>query len=182
MTGTLRLIDKPRPGEYPPYAAMYIDLLPDDGRVLEYLAEGARRVESVFESASADRLVHRYAAGKWTPREVLLHIIDDERVFSYRALRFARGDQTELPGFEQDPYVAESGANARSVASLLEEHRAVRDSTLALFQHLPVAAFDRAGVASGYRVTVRALAYHITGHELHHLNVLRERYAIGTSR
>lgn len=178
----LRSIEKPRAGEYAPYAAMYIDLLPDDGRVLEHLADQARRVESAFESASADRLIHRYAAGKWTPREVLLHIIDDERIFSYRALRFARGDTTDLPGFEQDPYVAASGANSRSVASLLEEHHAVRQGTLALFQNLPAEAFDGAGVASGARVTVRALAYHVAGHELHHLNVLRERYGIGIAR
>ena len=174
----LRSIEKPRTGEYAPYAAMYVDLVPDDGRVLEHLAAQARRTESAFESASADRLLHPYAAGKWTPREILLHIVDDERIFSYRALRFARGDATELPGFEQDPYAAASGANARSVASLLDEYRAVRQSTLMLFQNLPSEAFDRAGVASGARVTVRALVYHITGHELHHLNVLRDRYAI----
>lgn len=172
----MRAIAKPAAGEFPPYAAMYIDLLPDDGRVLVHLEEQARLVDSFFRALPAERLAYRYAPGKWTPKEILLHLVDDERIYGYRALRFARGDETELPGFDQDPYAEASGADARSLESLLAEHAAVRASTLSLFGNLPEAAWDRGGVANGARVTVRALAWHVTGHELHHLGVLRERY------
>ena len=171
-----RTIPPPAPGEFPPYAAMYIDLLPRDGRVLDYLERQALLVQEVFGAMPAEVLGYRYAPGKWTPGEILLHVIDDERIYAYRALRFARGDATELAGFDQDPYAAASGAELRTVESLLEEHAAVRRSTVTLFANLPEAALARGGVANGAHVTVRALAYHIAGHELHHLNVLRHRY------
>lgn len=172
----MRAIPKPAPGEYPAYAAMYIDLLPDDGRLLAHLEEQARLVAAFFRALPADRLTYRYAPGKWTPKEILLHVVDDERIYACRALRFARGDETELPGFDQDPFAAASGADARSLESLLAEHAAVRASTLGLFASLPEAAWMRSGVANGARVTVRALAWHMAGHELHHLGILRERY------
>jgi hypothetical protein len=176
----VRTIQKPAAGEYPPYAAMYLDLLPDDGRVLAHLEDQARLVAAFFRGLPADRLRYRYAPGKWTPKEILLHLADDERIFACRALRFARGDGTELPGFDQDPYAAASGADARALESLLAEHAAVRASTLSLFANLPDAALTRGGVANGARVTVRALAWHIAGHELHLLKILRERYQPAT--
>lgn len=172
----MRSIPRPSPGEYPAYAAMYVDLVPDDGQVLAHLERGGRVVHDLFSSLSAERLAHRYAAGKWTPKEILLHLVDDERIYAYRALRFARGDSTELPGFDQEPYAVASRADGRSVQSLLEEHAAVRRATLTLFDNLPGEALARSGIANGAEVTVRALAYHIAGHELHHLAVLRERY------
>ena len=172
----MRAIPKPAAGEYPPYAAMYIDLLPDDGRVLAHLEEQGHLVAEFFRALPPDRHTYRYAPGKWTPKEILLHVVDDERIYACRALRFARGDETELPGFDQDPFAAASGADARSLESLLAEHAAVRTSTLCLFDNLPDAAWMRSGVANGARVTVRALAWHMAGHELHHLRILRERY------
>lgn len=178
----MRSIPKPQPGEFPPYAAMYIDLLPDDGRIIHHLEHQVQLVQAMFGSLPPERLAHRYAPGKWTPREVLLHIIDDERIYAYRALRFARGDVTELPGFDEQPYAVASEADTRPVPSLLDEHAAVRRSTVALFANLPDAAWDRTGVANGARVSVRALIYHIAGHEIHHLNVLRERYGIAAGR
>ena len=105
-----------------------------------------------------------------------MHIIDDERIFAYRALRFARNDKTPLPGFDQEPYALESKANERSVESLLEEYSAVRNATLALFENLPDEAWMRIGTANDHAVSVRALIYHIAGHELHHLNIIREKY------
>lgn len=176
----MRTIAKPAAGEYAPYAAMYLDLLPDDGRVLERLEDQARLIDAFFRALPTDRLRYRYAPGKWTPKEILQHLADDERIYACRALRFARGDGTELPGFDQDPYAAASGADARALESLLAEHAAVRASTLSLFANLPDAALTRSGVANGARVTVRALAWHIAGHELHHLKILRERYQPAT--
>ena len=118
----------------------------------------------------------RYAPGKWTVSEVLLHMIDTERVFAYRALRFARGDDTPLPGFEQDAFIASANVADRSISSLLDEFRTVRAATLALFRNLDDAAWDRAGVASGYPMTTRGAAWVIAGHELHHAAILRDRY------
>ena len=177
----MRSIPRPAAGEFPAYASMYIGLIPEDGPVLDRLESLLTETEAVYRSLTAERLGWRYAPGKWTPREILLHLADDERIYGYRALRFARGDATELPGFEQDPYAAASGAENRSLDSLLGEHAAVRAATLSLFANLPEEALTRRGVANGAPVTVRALAYHIAGHELHHLRVLRERYAPGAA-
>jgi uncharacterized damage-inducible protein DinB len=171
-----RHIPKPQPGEYPPYAGMYLDLLPDDGRLLQHLRDNLRTAVALVACLPEERLLHRYADGKWTIKEVLVHLIDDERVYAYRALCFARGETTPLPGFEQDDYTAASGANARELRSILMEYAAVRHATLALFDGLDEAALTRTGVANGNRASVRALGWHIAGHELHHLNLLRERY------
>jgi DinB superfamily len=102
--------------------------------------------------------------------------MDDERVYAYRALRFARNDKTELPGFEQEDYARYSNANERSLESILEEYIAVRKATITLFKNLSDEVFARGGVANGNFVTVGALVYHIAGHELHHINILKERY------
>lgn len=172
----LRSITKPEIGEFAPYVSMYIDLLPDDGRVLEHLASGFEEVRSLVRSLPADRLTHRYAPGKWSLKEILVHIVDDERIYCYRALRFARGDHTELPGFDQDSYAALSEADHRDLSSILEEYEAVRRSTVAFFAALPEPVLTRAGTADGNPMSVRAIAYHIAGHERHHLGVIRERY------
>jgi hypothetical protein len=172
----VRRIRKPRPGEYPAYAASYIDLLPDDGSILDRLAENVKETAALVRGLSEERLAYRYAPGKWTIREIIGHLADDERIYSYRALRFARNDGTELPGFEQDAFARFSGANARSIGDLVAELEGVRRSTVLLFASLSDEALDRAGVADGNRATVRALAYHIAGHELRHRNVILERY------
>ena len=175
-TNTLRPIQKPHNGEFPPYAIMYIQLLPDDGSVLEHLQRNCASVKELVQSIPEEKLLYRYAEGKWTIKEVLVHIIDDERIYAYRALRFARNDHTELPGFEQDDYARYSGANDRSLASIMEEYAAVRASTIAMFNGFHDDVFTRTGVANGTIVSVRALAYHLAGHELHHAAILKERY------
>jgi uncharacterized damage-inducible protein DinB len=125
-----------------------------------------------------ERLVYRWAEGEWTIKEILGHIIDDERIYCYRALRFARNDPTELPGFEQDDYVIYSGANEHSLEDIFEEYTAVRRATVTFFNSLQKEALRRAGVANGHLMSVRAAAYHIAGHELHHLNSIRENYSL----
>ena len=172
----MRRIEKPNEGEYPPYAAVYIGLLPDDGLVLSHMSESMKATTTFMLSLPEEKFAFRYAEGKWTVKEILAHVIDDERIYAYRALRFARNDPTELPGFDQDAYAPYSGANRRSVESLLDEFAAVRLATVALFDGLDDEALLRSGVADGNRATVRALAYHIAGHELRHMNVIRERY------
>jgi len=172
----MNLIQKPLPGEYDPYAIMYVKLLPDDGRIFHHLRTNAEMIKQFFLSLTPEQWMHRYAEGKWTIKEILLHIIDDERIYAYRALRIARNDTTPLPGFDQDPYVVTSKANERSVESLLDEYTTVRNATLSLFENLPNDAWMRSGTANNHSVTVRALIYHLAGHELHHLNIIKEKY------
>jgi uncharacterized damage-inducible protein DinB len=172
----MKLINKPKQGEFPSYASMYIDLLPGDGLVLQHMEENVKMVKYLALSLQEEKLLFRYAEGKWSIKEILVHIIDDERIYSYRALRFARNDKTELPGFEQDDYSFYSKANERNIENILEEYESVRKSSITLFKNISDDAFLRTGVANGNKVSVRALIYHIAGHELHHLNIIKERY------
>ena len=121
---------------------------------------------------------HAYAPGKWTVKEVIGHLCDAERVFAYRAMRFARADATELPGFDENAYVANANFRSRTMDDLLDEMFAVRAATLSLAKHLPESAMSNRGSANGSPVTVRALFYIIAGHERHHLGILRERYGL----
>lgn len=175
-TKVMKTFPKPGPGEYAPYTIMYIGLLPDDGRILNHLEENLRATTEFIRGLPEEKLSYRYADGKWTIKEILAHLIDDERIYAYRALRFARNDQTELPGFEQDAYTLESGANERSVDDLLDEFAIVRKATIALFNSFEDHVLTRSGVASGNVMSVRAIAYHLAGHELRHLNIIKDRY------
>jgi hypothetical protein len=155
---------------------MYIGLLPDDGLVLKHLEENLKATENFILSLPEEKLTFRYDEGKWTIKEILAHLSDDERIYAYRALRFARNDKTELPGFEQDAYALYSGANARDIKDLLKEFATVRNATISLFEGLEREALLRVGVADGNVMSVRAAAYHIAGHEMRHINIIRERY------
>jgi uncharacterized damage-inducible protein DinB len=172
----MKKIEKPAEGEYAPYTIMYIGLLPDDGLVLKYLEDNLKATTDFILSLPEEKLTHRYATGKWTIKEILVHLADDERIYAYRALRFARNDKTELPGFEQDNYALHSGANERALEDLLKEFATVRQATISLFEGFDERALMRMGVADGQVMSVRAAAYHIAGHELRHLNVIKERY------
>jgi uncharacterized damage-inducible protein DinB len=171
----MKLISKPQEGEYAPYAIMYIKLVPD-GLILQHLRSTIDTSCAFYQAIPKEKLDKPHQAGEWTIKEILLHVIDDERIYAYRALRAARGDETELPGFDQDAYVPCSEANSRSLDSLLDEFIGVRMATIRLFENLPDAAWRRSVVANGHLVTVRALAYHLAGHELHHIESIRENY------
>lgn len=171
---TRRSMRRPAPGEYAPFYETYVGKVPADADVLELLASDHARSAELLRQARDETF--RYAEGKWSIREVVGHLIDSERVFSFRAAQFARGDATPLPGMDQEVWAAGSNAGERSLAELLAEWEAVRRATLALFQGLPEEAWDRRGVASGAEITVRALAAVILGHERHHRHVLRQRY------
>lgn len=174
----MRRIDKPIPGEFPAYSHIYLDLLEDDGSVLTHLWNNFETIKKFIYSLPEEKLYYRYAKDKWTIKEILVHIIDDERIFSYRALRYARNDKTPLHGFEENEYAIYSKANERSLNSIFDEYETVRKSTIALFKYLPEDCFMRSGMAVGNinSRTVRGLAYHIAGHELRHFNVIKERY------
>lgn len=167
---------RPEPGEYAPYAIAYIDLVPEDGLLLDHLQTNLEKAKQLARSFPEEKLTWRFAAGEWTIKEILGHIMDTERILVYRALRFARNDSTELPGFEQDDYVPYSHANERSLDDILDEYSAVRMASIALFKSLDDSAWLRAGMANKHNVTVRALAYQVVGHELHHLNSIKQNY------
>ena len=169
-------ITRPIIGDFLPYSADYINLVPPGADPIEALRTQPQELHAVFASLSEAQAEKSYAPGKWTLKEMLLHQIDSERVFAYRAMRFARGDGQNLPGFEQDDFVAHSDANARSLASLLAEYAATRAATLALFESFTEEQLDRRGTANGGSTTVRALLFILPGHERHHLNIIRERY------
>lgn len=172
----MKKIQKPAEGEYAPYAIAYIGLLADDGLVLNYLQDNLRTTKDFTRSFPEEKLSQPWAEGEWTSKEILVHLSDTERIYGYRALRFARNDTTELPGFEQDDYVPYSRANARTLEDILAEFTAVRQTTLTFFNSLDDEALSRAGVANGHLLSVRAAAYIIAGHELHHINSIRENY------
>ncbi len=123
--------------------------------------------------------MHRYAPGKWSVKQVVGHLCDGERVFAYRALRFARADRTPLPGFDETLWVPEGNFDARPIDDLALEYRAVRSASIALFASLAPEALARIGVANDTPMSVRALAWTIAGHELHHRGLLIERYGLG---
>jgi len=172
----MKIINKPDEGEYASYTIMYIGLLPDDGLVLKHLNNNANKLLKFIQSLPAEKLTYRYAENKWTIKEILVHIIDDERIFVYRALRYARNDKINLPGFEQDDYALNSFANERDMKSIIDEYKSVRDSTIAFFNGLDDKVLKRTGIADGNIMSVRAAVYHIAGHELHHLKIIKEKY------
>ena len=169
-------IKRPAEGDYLPYALSYINQIPDSQDPREALRHQPQEIHAVFAGLSEAQAEKPYADGKWSLKEMLLHQIDSERIFAYRALRFARGDSRDLHGFEQDDYVAHSRANARSIGSLLAEYDAVRAATIALFDTFGEDELNRRGTANGGPATVRALLYIVPGHERHHLTIVRERY------
>jgi len=167
----------PAPSEYLAYYGRYIDLL-EDRPLVELLEEQGKSTLELFRSIPEVRGSHRYAPGKWSIKEMIGHVNDGERVFSHRALRFGRGDTTPLPSFEHDDYVRTANSDARSLRDLADEFEAIRRSTLALFRSFTEEDFARSGIAAENRVTVRALAGIIAGHERHHVTILRERYLV----
>ena len=168
-------IARPEPGEYNPYYDRYISLVP--GADILGTLDGQRRQTLLLLSGRDEADGNfRYAPGKWSAKEVLGHVCDTERIFAYRALRISRGDQTPIEGYEQDDYV-KNGPFARiPLEEIVEDYIAVRRATLTLFRNLEETAWTRSGVANKNEVTVRALAYTIAGHELHHRRILEEKY------
>lgn len=172
---TTLTINKPDETEYNPYYGKYVSLVPA-GDILAKLDGQLSETLALLRSVPESQAGFRYAAGKWSIKELVGHMIDTERIFAYRALRFARNDTTPLPGFEQDGYILNASFDACSLDALAAEFESVRRSTLFLFKHLDSEAWMRRGVASDSEVSVRALAYIIAGHELHHAGILRDRY------
>jgi uncharacterized damage-inducible protein DinB len=172
MTST---INRPEETEYLPYYGRYVSLVTGDD-ILKALSDQLSETLALLRSVPESQGNFRYDAGKWSIKELVGHMIDTERIFAYRALRFARNDTTPVPGFEQDDYIRNASFDACALGDLAAEFESVRRATLFLFKHLDGDAWTRRGVASESEVSVRALAYIIAGHELHHVGILRDRY------
>ena len=172
---------RPEQSEYALSYAQYIDLVPS-GDFLQILHDQRRELVDLLSPLTEQQAEYRYAPGKWSIKEVLGHIIDAERIFCYRLLRFARADQTPLSGFEQDPYVQNGNFSARKLSDLLEEFSAVREATISLVRSLDHDAWLRRGIASHKEVSVFALAFIIAGHERHHRIILEKQYLSAAAR
>lgn len=166
---------RPKPTEYAPYYERYVSLITSDD-IMAVLEQQRRDSILLLNCRSEEEGNSRYAPGKWTVKELWGHVCDAERIFAYRALRFSRGDQTPIEGFEQDDYVPHAPFVQRPMSDLVEEFIAVRRASVSLFRMLDDAAWDLRGVASKNEVSVRGLAYIIAGHELHHRRILEQRY------
>lgn len=168
---------KPQPDEYAPYYERYISRVPEPD-VREALSSQIEETLALLRSIPEERGDYSYAPGKWTIKQVVGHICDTERVFAYRALRFARGDRTELAGFDQDAFVHASNFNARRLSDLIDEFESVRRASISLFQPLNDEEWSRRGVANDNPCSVRALARIIVGHERDHVESLRAKYEV----
>lgn len=173
------IISKPAPDEYTPAFAEEIELVSTND-LLDGLRTSFQTTMPVLRALTEEQAGYRYAPGKWSVKQLWQHVVDIERVMSYRALRYARQDKTILESLDVNAWGEASGADGRPFQSILQEHEAVRASTLALFESFPEPAFYYRGTTKSSTLSVRALGYVVLGHEKHHLNVVRERYLGGT--
>lgn len=161
--------------EYADFYGTYIQAL-DNVHLIEELEISVHTLIKFVQNIPMDKFDYRYAEGKWTIKEILQHLIDCERIFSYRALRISRNDTTPLPGFDENEYVKNTSADNRSIQDLLTEMAVVRQSTLSLFKSFSAEQLACKGTASGKEVSVRAIGFIIIGHQMHHQKVFQERY------
>ncbi len=166
---------RPAPTEYAPYYAGYVEKVPV-GDILYILTQQGHRTLALLDKVAEERAEHRYAPGKWSIKEVVGHLLDTERLFTFRALWFARQDPSPQPGMDEDDWVVAGRFHQRSLADLLSEYRTVRAASLALFQGLTPPMWLRRGVANNVEFTVRSLPFIMAGHERHHVQVLQEKY------
>jgi DinB superfamily len=168
-------MNRPNKTEYAAYYETYVSLV-EESDIVSAMRNQTNELHEIFSQMSDEKGLYRYAEGKWSIKELLGHLIDGERVFAYRALRFARADKTELAGFDQDPYIENANFNAVKLQDLLDEMLLLRKANTLFFNNLDEEAWSRTGVASENEISVRALAYILVGHIRHHVKILKERY------
>lgn len=166
---------RPEPSEYGEPFGVYVARIPETD-ILPVLRSQLAEVGELLDAISEERSTFRYAPGKWSIREVAGHLADSERIFSYRAMTFARGHAADLPGFDQDPYVVEGAFDRIPLKEIADEFHALRTANVLMLQHLRPDDWSRGGIANGYAMTVRAFAYVMAGHVRHHLDILKVRY------
>ena len=175
MSATSAQTIRPEASEFAEYYGNYVNLVPE-ANILNTLKEQHAQTCEFISSLSEEQGKLRYDAGKWSIKEIVGHLIDSERIFAYRALRFARNDKLELPGFDQNGYVENGDFDNRTMADLAREYSHVRSATLDLFEHLNADAWTRRGIANESEISVRAIAWIIGGHEIHHIAGIRSNY------
>ena len=170
---------KPQPAEYAqsPYVSKYVELVGEEP-VLEVLTQQYGEMLRIFGALDEQKSGFRYAEGKWSLKELLGHMVDTERIMAYRVLCLARGEKQPLPGFDENAYAQHAGYGNRPFADVLEEYRLVREANLLLFRSLTEPMLRQVGNANGYDISARAMLYVLTGHEAHHLRIIRERYLV----
>ncbi len=164
--------------DFQKYVQRYLDNIPSENWLDEMKKSGEKTVE-IYATLTEEQSLFAYADGKWTLKEMLLHLSDTERVFQYRALAFARGEKAELPGFDENGYADSSFGNERTLESLMEEYKTVRKSSQILFETLNPSVLNNTGTANGNPITVETIGKLIIGHNYHHLNIIKERYLPG---
>ncbi len=164
------------PDEYAPYQEAYIQLVDSDYSLLEKLEISVHNLVHFVREIPMDKYDYRYAEGKWTIKDILQHLIDSERVFAYRALRFSRNDTTPLPGFDENSFADHAHGNDRSINELLTEMSALRHANIMMFKSFNQEDMLKKGTASGYTVSVRAFGFLLIGHQNHHIKIFKERY------
>lgn len=165
-----------QPNEYASYYEPYVQSVSNEYTLVEELEISVHRLIKFVQNIPMDKFDYRYAEGRWTIKDILQHLIDAERIFAYRALRFSRNDQTSLASFDENDYVVEANANRRSIQELLTELAVVRQATLSLFKTFSQEELLRTGTASNNPMSVRALGFVIIGHQNHHQRIFQERY------
>ena len=167
---------RPKKSEYAPFHETYLKVVPPRGTASALLKKTFKDAQQTFSSLPEEMGNYAYEPGKWTIKQMLIHLIDAERVFAYRTLSFMRGDRIALPGFNQDIWMEQVDVSARTIKDLLKEWKVVRDNTLFLLAQCTEEQSGFVGTASGWKVTPRAMFFVIIGHQIHHMNVLREKY------
>ena len=165
-----------QPTEYAPYQGSYLTTIDDTYSLTEEMEISVHRFIHFVQDIPMDKHEYRYAEGKWTIKDIIQHVIDAERIFAYRALRFSRNDATALPGFDENSYVDSTKADQRKLQDLLTELSLVRHANIALFKSFTPEDLLKTGIASGYAASVRALGFMIIGHQNHHMKIFKERY------
>ncbi len=171
----MKRIDKPTTN-FPSFYQPYMDFVPNDGELLQHLTTIITETEALLAPLSEEQLLYRYAENKWTFKDIILHLADCERVIIYRAMRIARADKTNLPGFDENLFVANANANNRDIKNILAELKAYRTASIAFIESLDEESLNRSGTANNFVLTTRLLVNHLYGHHRHHLNILNERY------
>jgi uncharacterized damage-inducible protein DinB len=172
----MKIIAKPLTADVPQFYQAYMDCVPGNDNLIKNLVDILIETETLVLSLSEEKLLHRYSEGKWSIKDIINHLSDCERIITYRALRIARADKTNLPGFDEESFALYTNADKRTAQDLLYELRACRMSSITFIETMDNEALNRTGSANGYIISTRLLVNHLYGHHRHHLNIIRERY------
>lgn len=171
----MKIINKPA-NNFPDFYKPYLDCIPEDGLLIKHLKDIITETEELILSLSDEQLMYRYSEGKWTIKDILLHLSDCERVIIYRAMRIARADKTDLPGFDENHFVEIAHATSRNTQDMLAELKAYRAASVVFIESLDEESLNRTGTANSYILSARLLVNHLYGHHRRHINIIRERY------